>query len=104
MEASGTARRSPGSRLWYLKRRIVDEEAEQLGQVAAAVVRRLNLGPAFPLALAGGLFIGSESYQQRVLEALRTDQYSPAPVTIVVEPALGALRLAQQAADAKAVT
>jgi N-acetylglucosamine kinase-like BadF-type ATPase len=74
-------------------RQIVEAQARQLAHTAAAAARTLGL-TAFPLALAGGLLLGSEAYRVRVLEALKESGLRPEPVTLVREPAEGALRLA----------
>jgi N-acetylglucosamine kinase-like BadF-type ATPase len=75
---------------------IVQTQARELARTAAATAKKLGFGDqAFPLALAGGLLLGCESYRRLVLEALVEDGLRPEPVTLVHEPAEGALRLAR---------
>jgi N-acetylmuramic acid 6-phosphate etherase len=74
---------------------LLAEAAAELAAAAATVAEKLSLakGP-FPLALAGGLLLASDNYQERILEALGRLGLRPAPVTPVREPSAGALRLA----------
>lgn len=72
---------------------IIEEQAEALARTAVAAATRLGL-EAPPLALAGGLLVSSDVYRERVLGALRRS-LRPDPVTLVREPAEGALRLAR---------
>jgi N-acetylglucosamine kinase-like BadF-type ATPase len=73
---------------------IVDGAARTLAATAVVVVRKLGLASEVPLALAGGVFVASTSYRQRVLQALASLGVHPSPVTLVEEPAEGAVRLA----------
>jgi N-acetylmuramic acid 6-phosphate etherase len=73
---------------------IVQDGAEQLAAIAAACARRIALEPPVPLALAGGLLLGSASYRERVVRALAAQGIAAAPVAVVPEPAAGAVRLA----------
>src|SRR5262249_13901503 len=73
---------------------IVDLGARQLSQAAAAVARQLEWTGPIPLALAGGLLLGNPGYRQRVSHALQSQGLQFDPVTLVQEPAEGALRLA----------
>ena len=73
---------------------IVTEAAAELASAAAAAARQLNLGPAFPVALAGGLLAGSPGYRDRFLAALAARGLTPDPVAVVTEPAEGAVRIA----------
>jgi N-acetylmuramic acid 6-phosphate etherase len=74
---------------------VVAEAARELAQTAAAVVHALGwTGRPFPLALAGGALIAGERYRDRVLQELRALGAKPDPVTLVHEPAEGAVRLA----------
>jgi N-acetylmuramic acid 6-phosphate etherase len=76
-------------------REIVAQSARELARTAAAVARRLWWGTeSFPLALAGSVLASSAAYRERVLEAMQQLGVSPEPVTVVREPAEGALRLA----------
>jgi len=74
---------------------LVTTQARHLARQAGAAARRLGCdGQPFPLALAGGLLLGSDGYRRRVLEGLAEEGLRPDPVTPVAEPAQGAVRLA----------
>jgi N-acetylmuramic acid 6-phosphate etherase len=73
---------------------IVDQGARQLSLAAASVARQLQWTGPVPIALAGGLLLGSAGYRQRVLHALQSVGLQVDPVTLVQEPAEGALRVA----------
>ncbi len=77
---------------------LVDDAARELAVAAAAVVRRLALDPAgVPVALAGGLLVGSDGYRQRLLGSLKEMGVVPGAVALVAEPARGAVRVARAA-------
>jgi N-acetylmuramic acid 6-phosphate etherase len=74
---------------------VVREAADDLAATAVAAARQLGPGrESVPLALAGGVLVGSPSYRQRVLDALAARGLQCDPVTLVREPAEGAVRLA----------
>ncbi|WP_390891127.1 N-acetylglucosamine kinase [Gemmata palustris] len=73
---------------------IVREAASELAAAAAAAARALDLGASFPVALAGGLLVSGPGYRERFLAALSERGLTAAPVTLVREPAEGAVRLA----------
>lgn len=73
---------------------IVRTAAGELAAAAEAAARQLGLGPTVPVALAGGLLLSSAGYRDRFLAALADLGLTPAPVTVVAEPAEGAVRLA----------
>ncbi len=73
---------------------IIREAAGELAAAAAAAARSLDLGAAFPVALAGGLLVAAPCYRERFLAALADRGLTAAPVALVREPAEGALRLA----------
>jgi N-acetylmuramic acid 6-phosphate etherase len=73
---------------------IVRTAAAELAAAAAAAARSLGLDSAFPVALAGGLLLSSTDYRDRFLAALADRGLTAAPVTLVTEPAEGAVRLA----------
>ncbi|MBA4064386.1 MAG: N-acetylmuramic acid 6-phosphate etherase [Isosphaera sp.] len=77
---------------------IVGSAAAELAAAVASAARQLGLGPAFPVALAGGLFVSSAAYRDRFAAALAARGLSASPVTVVAEPAEGAVRLALAAA------
>jgi N-acetylmuramic acid 6-phosphate etherase len=68
--------------------------AAELAAAAAAAARPLGLGARFPVALAGGLLASCSNYRARFLAALGERGLHADPVTIVTEPAEGAVRLA----------
>lgn len=70
---------------------VVEEQATALARTAVAAATKLDM-TEFPLALAGGLLVSSDGYRQRVLLAMR-EAVQPGPITLVREPAEGALRL-----------
>ncbi|HEY7327118.1 MAG TPA: N-acetylmuramic acid 6-phosphate etherase [Gemmataceae bacterium] len=81
---------------------IVDGEAQELARAGQAVARQLRWQGPIPIALAGGLLLGSEIYRQRVLDALKTTGVPTGPIAYVDEPARGALQLAVMALEREA--
>jgi N-acetylmuramic acid 6-phosphate etherase len=73
---------------------IVEHGARELGLAAAAVARQLQWTLPIPLALAGGLLLGSPPYRQKVLNALEALGVRHNAVALIEEPAQGALRCA----------
>jgi N-acetylmuramic acid 6-phosphate etherase len=74
---------------------VVAHGADALAEAAVAVSRQLGWqGKYIPLALAGGVLLGNEAYRQRLLEALAQRGVTAEPVSLVAEPAEGALRRA----------
>jgi N-acetylmuramic acid 6-phosphate etherase len=74
---------------------IVLRGAEQLAATVVAAARQLKLESApLPLALAGGVLLAAPSYGEKVLTALASQGLRAEPVTLVREPAEGAVRLA----------
>jgi N-acetylmuramic acid 6-phosphate etherase len=73
---------------------IAQAGADQLAAAVAATGRRLDLSTAFPLAIAGGLLLASPGYRERLLQSLAAQGIVPSPVTLVHEPADGAVRMA----------
>jgi N-acetylmuramic acid 6-phosphate etherase len=78
---------------------IVAEGARELARAGAAVARQLGWGGRAPVALAGGLLLGSAGYRERVLRELAALGVPPGPVTAVEEPARGAVELARRALE-----
>lgn len=78
-------------------RQIVESEVRALARTAAAVVQRAHL-PArdVPTALGGGLFLHSQVYREAFLALLQEEGVQTGTVTVVVEPARGAVLLARQ--------
>lgn len=79
-----------------VSRQIMERAAEGLAALAAAVARRLELGPEFAVACVGGLLIQVEPYRERVLHLLREHWIIP-DVALVEDPALAAARSLAQA-------
>ena len=78
-------------------RTIVENEARILAETAAAAARQLGLEKAsLPIALAGGLLVGSQGYRQRLLNGLTTLNLRPDSINLVEEPARGGIRLAMR--------
>jgi N-acetylmuramic acid 6-phosphate etherase len=74
---------------------IVDNAAGELAEtVRAAAAKLFPSTRAVPLALSGGLFLGSSDYRTKVVDHLKRRGVSIDAVTVVTEPALGAVRLA----------
>ncbi|WP_428306295.1 N-acetylglucosamine kinase [Lacipirellula sp.] len=76
--------------------RIVREGARELALMTATLATRLELGPKFPLALAGGVICGSDLLYNELLAALAQRDIHPEPVKRVPNPVAGCLRLAQR--------
>jgi N-acetylglucosamine kinase-like BadF-type ATPase len=76
--------------------RIIEQAGVELALAFDAVARRLDFFTRQPLAvaLAGGLFIHAQSLRQAFLQAVRQAGWLPDPITLVSEPAQGALHLA----------
>jgi N-acetylmuramic acid 6-phosphate etherase len=81
---------------------VVAEAARELARAGAAVAAKLGMrDQSIPLALAGGVLLGSAGYRKRVLEALASSGVRPGPVTLVHEPAEGAVRRAMKTTEPK---
>jgi N-acetylglucosamine kinase-like BadF-type ATPase len=75
--------------------RIVQQGAEELAALVQAVVCGLGMEKeAIPLALSGGVLLASQGYRRQVLAALERLRLRVQPVTLVPEPAKGAIQLA----------
>jgi N-acetylmuramic acid 6-phosphate etherase len=73
---------------------IVMREATELARTAATAAKNQNLASNVPIALAGGLLLGSELFREHFLNALPANGVTPGPVQSVNDPALGAVKLA----------
>jgi N-acetylglucosamine kinase-like BadF-type ATPase len=73
---------------------IVEQGARELAKAGAAVTRSLKWDGPIPIALAGGLLLGSDSYQTRIITALRALGVQSGSITRVEEPVHGAVKLA----------
>jgi N-acetylglucosamine kinase-like BadF-type ATPase len=72
---------------------IIMSQARELALAVGTVARTLGMDTC-PLALAGGVFLAQDDYGRRLVSQLRTQNLSPHPVTLVREPAEGAVRIA----------
>ena len=61
---------------------------------SAAARRVFGERPTLPVALAGGVLTGEAAFRERFLQALESCGVIANPVSLVREPAQGALRLA----------
>jgi N-acetylmuramic acid 6-phosphate etherase len=73
---------------------IIAEACHELALALHAVARRLELPAPTPCALAGGLLLNRPRVAEGVLHAARKLELQLDPVTLVAEPALGAVRVA----------
>ena len=75
---------------------LLDEAAGELAAMVAAVAQHLGFSHgAFPLALTGGVLLGSERLRRALEARLGSLGCGPASVACVREPVAGAVRLAQ---------
>jgi N-acetylglucosamine kinase-like BadF-type ATPase len=81
--------------------RVVADAARQLADTVIAAARALALPLRdLPLAMTGGTLLESEFYRGQTLAALERQGVHANPVTLVHEPAEGAVRLARSLAPA----
>jgi N-acetylmuramic acid 6-phosphate etherase len=73
---------------------IVKSEATELARTAAGAAGNAGLAGPVPLALAGGVLLGSAAYRRFFLDALAAAGVVAEPVELVHEPARGAVKLA----------
>ena len=79
---------------------IVDEAAGDLVALVAAVVQKLDCsGEPFPLALAGGVLLGSQRLAQSLRCRIDSLGLQTAAITNVSDPVAGAVKLARSEAD-----
>lgn len=71
---------------------ILHRETLELAETVRAVAQTLGMTTEpFPLALAGTLLLEQEAYRDSILAQIRAHRLRPDPVTLVREPAEGAL-------------
>ncbi len=75
---------------------ILAAAGQELALAAQAVIRRLDMTGAIPCAVAGGVIVSGHTVQVQFEEAVARLGLTLQPITLVPEPALGAVRLAQQ--------
>jgi N-acetylmuramic acid 6-phosphate etherase len=74
---------------------IVSTAARQLATLVDSVATQLGIKASkFPLAIAGGVVIGSEELRSRLLANLRSLGLSSDPIRLVPHPVVGAVRIA----------
>ncbi len=79
---------------------ILQTAAAELAAMVAALARKLGFsGDTFPLALAGGLLLGSEKLRSTLGECLGSLDLRPASTVEVKDPVLGSVKLAQSELD-----
>lgn len=74
---------------------ILNEAAAHLAGFAAAAARKLALSGPLPCAVAGGLLMHSTALRDAVVIQARAEGLELAPVTVVEDPAVGAIVLAR---------
>ncbi|HZQ05347.1 MAG TPA: BadF/BadG/BcrA/BcrD ATPase family protein [Anaerolineae bacterium] len=80
--------------------RLVGEAAYALALAVRAVSRALELNAsAFPLALTGGLLLGSLFLREKLIGELEREGGRASPIELVHEPIVGAVRLARELAE-----
>jgi N-acetylmuramic acid 6-phosphate etherase len=80
--------------------RILNDAARELASMVGAIARKLGFsGEPFPLALAGGLLLGSQSIRDLVEAQLKSLALEVASIAHVWEPVAGAVKLAQREAQ-----
>lgn len=75
---------------------LLEQAADALATMIGAVARALELRETIPLALTGGLLIETESLRARLVAIVRERGYACAPIELVRQPALGAVKIATQ--------
>ncbi|QDU20877.1 N-acetylglucosamine kinase [Urbifossiella limnaea] len=82
--------------------KLVVREVTELARTAATAVDAAKLPKlGLPVAVAGGLIAGSPFYRGLFVEALRGHGIHPGAVTVVDDPAVGAVVLARKAAASR---
>ncbi len=79
--------------------RLVQDAADSLAQGVRAIRDALHFETsAFPLALTGGVLLGAEFYRAQFFHALENADCHCAPIELVYQPVVGAVRLARELA------
>ena len=77
---------------------LVTQAGAALATAVCAVSRALGMVQAIPLALTGGLLLGAPLVRAHLLDALSAQGCDCAPVILVDQPVVGAVRLARELA------
>lgn len=78
-----------------VSRRIVKAAVKEAVKLVAAVAKALAFDKPYPLAIAGGVICSSQLFRDELLVKLNNIKRPPAGVTLVYEPVLGCLKMAQ---------
>lgn len=76
--------------------RIVNEASTHLATLVRTAAGQAKLGKSFPLALAGGVLMGSTLIRESLCQKLAETQVHPISIELVPEPVVGCLKLAAQ--------
>jgi N-acetylglucosamine kinase-like BadF-type ATPase len=79
-----------------VSRNIIRQAGRELALAATTVARALGFDRPTPGALAGGMLVGAELLRAALAQALAEAGLRVEPMTLVSEPALGALTLARR--------
>ncbi|MCZ2342896.1 MAG: hypothetical protein LC104_14070 [Bacteroidales bacterium] len=84
---------------------IVTEQAVALAKTTAVAAQKCGFPPgAVPLALTGGVILGSALFRRLYLHALVEAGFHAEPIQCVSEPCVGAVKVACQAASSRGVS
>jgi len=76
-------------------RRIVKGAVKEAVKLVAAVAKALAFEQPYPLAIAGGVICSSQLFRDELLVKLNNIKRPPAGATLVYEPVMGCLKMAQ---------
>ncbi len=74
---------------------IVQEAADATALLVHATAKKLDLDPATPLAVAGGIVCSNAMYREAMLESIRKLGETPTSIVIVDQPVEGCLLMAR---------
>lgn len=84
--------------------RILDAAVREAAKLVAAVVRALDFGDSYALALAGGVICSSEYFRAELVGRLNQLDTAPDEITLVDKPVLGCLTIASSQLTSLAVS
>lgn len=76
-------------------RLIISDAVAEAVKLVASVSKGLALSRPYPLALAGGVVSGSQYFRDELSELLSRMQPAPEKISVVYEPVMGCLKIAQ---------
>lgn len=85
-----------------IARKIEREAARDLAALILSVVRQHGFSGTIPCALGGGVMVNNAVITRQVIRLVRRAGFNIDPVAVVENPALGAVRLAQQRVSQRA--